>query len=85
MKRVGKQTWVFDDGVYIQAAAAAVGPLEADGPLGSYFDVCHRDLYCGEATWELAERRLMREAVDCCLQKAGVSAEEVDLFWPVIC
>ncbi|WP_031408509.1 stage V sporulation protein AD [Geobacillus vulcani] len=80
MKRVGKQTWVFDDDIYIQAAAAAVGPLEADGPLGSYFDICHRDVYCGEATWELAERRLMREAVDCCLQKAGISAEEVDLF-----
>ncbi|MED5075749.1 stage V sporulation protein AD, partial [Anoxybacillus geothermalis] len=80
MRRSGKQTWVFDEGVYIQAAAAAVGPLEADGPLGRYFDVCHRDLYCGEKTWELAERRLMREAVAHCLQKAGVSAEEVDLF-----
>lgn len=80
MKRVGKQTWVFDEDIYIKAAATAVGPFEADGPLGGYFDICHRDLYCGEETWELAERRLMSEAVACCLQKAGVSARDVDLF-----
>ncbi|OQP06013.1 stage V sporulation protein AD [Geobacillus sp. 46C-IIa] len=80
MKRVGKQTWVFDEEIYIRAAATAVGPLEADGPLGRYFDISYRDLYCGEETWELAERRLMSEAVARCLQKAGISARDVDLF-----
>ncbi len=80
MRLVGKQTWVFENEVYIQATGTAVGPLEAKGPLGSQFDVTHHDLYCGEKTWELAERRLMKEAIEVCLQKGNVKIDDVDFF-----
>ncbi|WP_027407664.1 stage V sporulation protein AD [Anoxybacteroides tepidamans] len=79
MRLAGKQTWVFDD-VYLQATGTAVGPFEANGPLGEEFDVVHHDLYCGEKTWELAERRLMKEAIDVCLQKGNVTANDIDFF-----
>ncbi|MBA2873316.1 stage V sporulation protein AD [Thermaerobacillus caldiproteolyticus] len=80
MRLAGKQTWVFENDVYIQATGTVVGPFEAEGPLGSQFDVTYRDLYCGGKTWELAERRLMKEAIDICLQKANVTADNVDFF-----
>jgi stage V sporulation protein AD len=80
MKLVGKQTWVFEHGIYIQEAGTAVGPLEAEGPLRADFDIVHDDLYCGEKTWELAERRLMQEAIQICLKKGGLSFTDIDLF-----
>lgn len=80
MKLAGKQTWVFEHDIYIQETGTAVGPMEAEGPLRESFDIAHDDLYCGERTWELAERRLMQEAIDVCLQKGNISFEDIDLF-----
>jgi stage V sporulation protein AD len=80
VKLVGKQTWVFEHEIYLQAAGTAVGPMEKEGPLGKQFDVTHGDLYCGEDTWELAERRLMKEAVQACLMKAKLQINDVDFF-----
>ena len=80
MKLVGKQSWVFGNDIYIQARGTAVGPMEAKGPIGQKFDVTFSDLYCGEDTWELAERRLMKEAIHVCLTKANADYNDIDLF-----
>ncbi|WP_079479894.1 stage V sporulation protein AD [Halobacillus salinus] len=80
MTRLGKQTWSFDNPVYIQATGTAVGPLEGEGPLKDYFDRIYDKLHCGEDNWELAERALMMDAVHQCLQKAGVDESTIDLF-----
>ncbi|MCH1624817.1 stage V sporulation protein AD [Ferdinandcohnia quinoae] len=80
MKLTGKQTWVFENNIYINSTGTAVGPKEALGPLGDKFDICHEDLHCGEDNWELAERRLMEESIDVCLRKANISKENIDLF-----
>lgn len=76
----GKQTWAFVNSIYVQSVGTAVGPKESMGPLAGNFDIVHDELYCGEKNWELAERRLMREAVAQCLKKKEVKEEEVDLF-----
>lgn len=76
----GRQTWTFKNDIYLSSAATAVGPKEAKGPLGAYFDQTYEDLHCGEKNWELAERRLMEDAVTLCLQKAGLKESGVDLF-----
>lgn len=80
MTKLGKQTWSFDNPVYIQATGTAVGPLEGEGPLKDYFDHVYDKLHCGEDNWELAERALMMDAVHKCLQKAGVDESSIDLF-----
>jgi stage V sporulation protein AD len=80
VKLVGKQTWIYENEVYLQAVATAVGPMETEGPLGEQFDVTYPDLYCGEDTWELAERRLMKDAVQVCLTKAKLEINDVDFF-----
>ncbi|WP_173916250.1 stage V sporulation protein AD [Halobacillus sp. Marseille-Q1614] len=80
MGKSGKQTWTFTKPVYIQSTGTAVGPLEGEGPLKDSFDKVYDNLHCDEDNWELAERRLMTDAVHTCLQKAGVDKSNIDLF-----
>lgn len=80
MRLTGKQTWVFHNPLYVSSTGTAVGPKEAEGPLGKLFDATHSDLHCGESNWELAERRLMEQAVDHCLKKGNTTKEEIDFF-----
>ncbi|MFG6148635.1 stage V sporulation protein AD [Halobacillus sp. B23F22_1] len=80
MTKIGKQTWGYTKPVYIQSTGTAVGPLEGQGPLKDTFDKVYNELHCNEDNWELAERRLMLEAVNQSLQKAGVDQRNIDLF-----
>ncbi|GAE36764.1 stage V sporulation protein AD [Halalkalibacter akibai] len=80
MERRGKQTWHFHNPVYIQGAGTAVGPEESKGPLADSFDVKYDNLYAGEDNWELAERRLMKDAVETALKKAEKKSSEIDYF-----
>ncbi|MCT8138804.1 stage V sporulation protein AD [Anaerobacillus sp. CMMVII] len=77
---MGKQTLMFKSDIFIDSTATVVGPKEGQGPLKGTFDKSYDDLYCGEATWELAERKLMSEAIDLCLQKANKKNSEIDFF-----
>jgi dUTP pyrophosphatase len=49
--------------VYLKETSTVVGPYEKDGPLGEYFDKEHNDLYFGTDSWELAEQKLVEEAI----------------------
>ena len=80
MRLVGKQTWVFQNPIYINATGTAVGPKEAAGPLGKLFDETHDELHCGEDNWEMAERRLMEQSIHSCLTKVNLTTKDVDFF-----
>lgn len=80
MGLTGTQSWTFRNRIYINSSGTAVGPREAAGPLGDKFDICHQDLHCGEENWELAERRLMKQAIEQCLKKGKVELEDIDFF-----
>lgn len=64
---VGKQSIAFQNAVYIAGSASVVGPKEAAGPLGEWFDVKDGDPLFGKETWEQAESEMQSIA----LQKAG--------------
>lgn len=76
---MGTKTLNFNN-IFIETTATVVGPKEAQGPLKGTFDKFFDELYCGEATWELAERKLMNEAIELCLQKANKKKQEIDFF-----
>ncbi len=78
--RKGKQTWEFEKKLYLSSTGTASGPLEKAGPLGSTIDKTFDHLYCGEKSWELAERKLMREAIEICLKNMGKKPDDMDLF-----
>jgi stage V sporulation protein AD len=80
MKLTGSQTWLFQNDLYVESVGTAVGPKEAEGPLGEYFDQTHKDLYCLQDNWELAERHLMSQSIEACLSKGNITTKDVDLF-----
>lgn len=64
--------------VYLNDSALAVGPYEAMGPLGDYFDKSYTDLYFGEKSWEKAEVRLIKDSLDILLEKTKLKKENID-------
>lgn len=77
--RIGKQSWKFENSVYLQETATAVGPLEFEGPLQEYFDIKYTDPYCGQKSWEQAESQLMRSAIQTVFNKSNISEDEIDV------
>lgn len=65
--------------VYIKDTVTVAGPYEKDGPLKKYFDKTYDDLYFGEKSWELAEIKLVRVALNLLLKKIGMKKEDIDL------
>lgn len=63
----------------ISAFASVGGKREAEGPLSSGFDKLYTDNTLSRPSWEKAEAALLEETVRICLEKAKVSAAQVQL------
>ena len=74
---IGKQSMEFGEPVWIECSASVVGKKEGEGPLGHLFDRVGQDDMFGAQTWEEAESTLQKEAVTLCLEKSGVSLQEI--------
>ena len=79
ISRKGK-TMLLEQGAALLASAAVGGKKEGEGPLADSFDLIIKDSYAGQKSWEKAETSLQKQAVTLTLQKAGVSANEVDMM-----
>ena len=77
-KKIGKQTVRLSNGVSILSAASTVGPKEAEGPLGKYFDQRIEDSFFGEESWELAESKFVEKNMLLVLQKANLKSKDMD-------
>ena len=66
--------------VYVRSRATSVGPLEKQGPLGSLYDHSYEDNYCGESSFEKAERAMLRDACDIALRKANLHVSDLQLL-----
>ena len=75
--KVGKQSWKFENHIFIQETAAVVGPLEAAGPLGNFYDLRFDDDYMGQKTWEQAEIHLIRSGVQTLFNKSGLHEKDI--------
>lgn len=78
---LGRASIRFEQPVYIIESASVVGKKEGEGPLGLLFDLAGEDDMFGCETWEEAESSLQKQAVGLVLEKAGVTAEEVNLMF----
>ena len=78
-KKLGKQTVKFEKCPYIIGAAAVGGKKEGEGPLKSWFDMILEDDMFGEKTWEKAESKMLKEAMQTALQKSGKDKKDIDL------
>jgi stage V sporulation protein AD len=76
----GHQSWVFENKPVIIGSAAIGGPFEAKGNLASDFDLLHDDLWLGQDSYEKAERKLLEQACETAIKKAGVKKEDIQFF-----
>lgn len=76
----GHQSWVFRNRPVILATATVVGPFEARGPLAGDFDLLHGDLYMGQDSYEKAEQKILEEACEIAVKKAGLQKQDIQFF-----
>ncbi len=78
MKKVGNQTIIFDNKISVVETASIVGPKEGNGPLAKHFDKCLEDEFWGEKSWEKAESKMIKEAVNLNINKSKFSIDDID-------
>lgn len=74
------RTWVFDNPPCIAATAVVGGPFEAKGPLANDFDLLHEDLWLGQDSYEKAEKKMLEQACERAIDKAGMRKEDIQFF-----
>ncbi|MFW6380989.1 MAG: stage V sporulation protein AD [Bacillota bacterium] len=74
------QTVNFHNPPQIVSHGSVVGPEEGKGPLGRCFDLVCQDPKCGQESWEKGERRMVEQAIELVLGKAGFSINELNLI-----
>lgn len=77
-KRIGKQTVELRNRPKIITATSVVGPKEAEGPLGKYFDIKLKDDKNGKETYEKAESSILYTSITESIKKAGLTEDDVD-------
>lgn len=76
---VGKHSIKFKHPPIITNWASVAGKKESEGPLAHYFDKISTDTHFSEKTWEMAEKRMQKAALEILLQKAGINKEDLGL------
>ena len=76
----GHQTWVFEQKPVIRSSAAVGGPFEAKGALADDFDILHEDVWLGQDSFEKAEKKILEQACEKAIDKAGMKKEDVQFF-----
>jgi len=79
VKKLGQQTFALSAPVPLAGFASIVGKKEGDGPLE--FDFVSTDDTFGEKSWEKAESRMQRDALDRALAKADCSEKALELIF----
>jgi len=76
----GHQTWLFKNKPVIISTATVGGPYEAEGPLANDFDILHGDLWLGQDSFEKAETKMLEEACEIAIRKAGLQKQDIQFF-----
>ena len=79
-KKIGKQTFVFNERPVIIGRGTVAGQKEGEGPLKEYFDIILDDDMYGEKTWEKAESKMLKEAMYKAISRANLRKEDVDVM-----
>lgn len=80
MNRTGKQTVVLNNLPRIAETAAVVGQKEDEGNFKGYFDYVISDGRFGEKSWEKAESKMQKKAVEILLRKSTKEKEDIDFI-----
>ena len=78
-KRIGKKTILLETRPSITGYASVVGKKESEGPLAKEFDKIYPDSRFGENSYEKAESRMQKIAMQTALQKTNISETDIDI------
>lgn len=76
----GHQTWIFESKPVIVGNAAVGGPFESNSAIANDFDIFNEDLWMGQDSFEKAEKKLLEQACEIAIKKAGTKKEDVQFF-----
>lgn len=77
-KKIGKRTIELENKPNIISYGSAVGKKEHEGPLSDEFDFYTVDSFFGEKSFEKAESKLQKTAINIALEKAGLKPYDID-------
>lgn len=80
MKKLGKQTFSIKGDVVIRDTFTLAGEKEGEGPLKDKIDIIVEDSLWGEDSWEKAELKFQKTAVENLLKKNNMDKEKIDLL-----
>ena len=80
MNRIGNQTVVLNNLPRITETASVVGQKENEGKFKGCYDYVIGDGRFGEKSWEKAESKMQKKAVEILLNKSGVDKGEIDFI-----
>lgn len=80
-KRIGNRTILLDNRPSFVGWGSVVGKKEHEGPLGQEFDAFDCDNRFGEESFEKAESRLQKIAVETALRKCGKNEKDIDIIF----
>jgi len=75
------QSFRFNQSIRIRASACTGGAMEQEGPLGNYLDAYDKTGKFEGENWEESESRMLKQTIECAIQKAGKQKEEIDYLF----
>jgi stage V sporulation protein AD len=79
-KRLGEYTIKFTVPPRIISSYAIVGPKEGKSPVAKYFDYILKKDTFNEKTYELAERKMLEQAISGAIDKANILATDINIL-----
>lgn len=80
-KRIGSRTIILENRPSFVGYGSVVGKKEHEGPIGDEFDTYNDDSRFGEKSYEKAESRLQKTAVETALKKCNKTEKNVDCIF----
>lgn len=77
-KRIGRRTILLENKPKIISYGSVVGKKEHEGPLSEEFDEYIIDSFFGEKSFEKAESKLQKTAVELALKKVNLNENDID-------
>lgn len=78
IKRLGNQTIKFESPPSIVGTASIVGPKEGLGRFKDYYDLILKDNIYKESSWEKAESKILKEAIEMAIKTSNVPTGEIE-------
>lgn len=79
--RLGPKTVQFSSPPNILSSVSVAGKAEKGGPCGLTFDVTFDDDLWGEKTYELAERKMLKTAVESAIERAALLPGDISFLF----